>query len=223
MLPHPPKILKSLEPISLQNFEDEIELKNVSLNEASAESPISARNVDISGARFTAVDLYQFRLNKFRAEDFTITGGDLSVVNFSNSTFIRTEFTSTRLTGTNFTECMLEDVVFTSCKLDMATLRYAKFKRVIFRGCDFSETDFSGSSFEHVTFDACTIDKVRFDQCAIKSLDLTTSTIVELYGWSSLKNVIINQIQLIEVSPYLAHELGIKILADESDTGELKK
>ena len=218
MLPRPPKIPTILEPMTLLCFEDEAEIRNAAIAEVITTEPIQAHNLDISGVRLTSADLYKSRLNKFRAQDLVVSGGDFSVVNFSNSTFIRTEFSSVRLTGTNFTECTFEDVVFNGCKLDMATLRYAKFKRVIFRDCEFLETDFSGSTFEHAVFDTCTVDKVRFDQCTVKSLDLTSSTIIELNGWSSLRNTVINQIQLIEVSPYLAYELGIKIAAEEQDS-----
>lgn len=211
MNPKKPNISTELEAMTVIDLQEEAELVGLELCDAVLGNPIHAQNINVSGCKFNNVDIYESRLQKFRANDFIAERGDMSVVNYSNSTFIRSEFISIRLTGTNFTQTTFLDVVFSSCKLNMANFRYSKFKRVLFVDCEISEADFSGSSFELVVFENCTIEKVRFEQCTVKSLDVSESQISDTFGWLSMKNVTISPVQLIEISPLIAQEIGLQI------------
>jgi|GEM_PF-5848776 len=211
MNPKKPIISTELEAMTVIDLQEEAELVGLELYDAVLGNPIHAQNINVSGCKFNNVDIYESRLQKFRANDFIAERGDMSVVNYSNSTFIRSEFISIRLTGTNFTQTTFLDVVFSSCKLNMANFRYSKFKRVLFVDCEISEADFSGSSFELVVFENCTIEKVRFEQCTVKSLDVSESQISDTFGWLSMKNVTISPVQLIEISPLIAQEIGLQI------------
>jgi len=211
MNPKKPVISAELEAMTVIGLQEEAELVGLELYDAVLGNPIHAQNINVSGCKFNNVDIYESRLQKFRANDFIAERGDMSVVNYSNSTFIRSEFISIRLTGTNFTQTTFLDVVFSSCKLNMANFRYSKFKRVLFVDCEISEADFSGSSFELVVFENCTIEKVRFEQCTVKSLDVSESQISDTFGWLSMNNVTISPVQLIEISPLIAQEIGLQI------------
>jgi len=211
MNPKKPIISTELEAMTVIDLQEEAELVGLELYDAVLGNPIHAQNINVSGCKFNNVDIYESRLQKFRANDFIAERGDMSVVNYSNSTFIRSEFISIRLTGTNFTQTTFLDVVFSSCKLNMANFRYSKFKRVLFVDCEISEADFSGSSFELVVFENCTIEKVRFEQCTVKSLDVSESQISDTFGWLSMNNVTISPVQLIEISPLIAQEIGLQI------------
>ncbi len=211
MNPKKPDISAELEAMTVIDLQEEAELVGLELCDAVLGNPIHAQNINVSGCKFNNVDIYESRLQKFRANDFIAERGDMSVVNYSNSTFIRSEFISIRLTGTNFTQTTFLDVVFSSCKLNMANFRYSKFKRVLFVDCEISEADFSGSSFELVVFENCTIEKVRFEQCTVKSLDVSESQISDTFGWLSMNNVTISPVQLIEISPLIAQEIGLQI------------
>ena len=144
MNPKKPIISTELEAMTVIDLQEEAELVGLELYDAVLGNPIHAQNINVSGCKFNNVDIYESRLQKFRANDFIAERGDMSVVNYSNSTFIRSEFISIRLTGTNFTQTTFLDVVFSSCKLNMANFRYSKFKRVLFVDCEISEADFSG-------------------------------------------------------------------------------
>ena len=73
------------------------------------------------------------------------------------------------------------------------------------------ESDFLSAILHDVQFESCTLEKTIFDQVKCKQVDLRSSELLELSGWSSLRGAIIDSVQLAAIAPYLAQELGISI------------
>ena len=114
----------------------------------------------------------------------------------------------------DFNKTTLHDVTFKGCKLDMANFRFSDLRRVKFVDCTLVEADFLGATIHEVTFESCTLEKTEFNQAKCKQLDLRTSELHEISGWSSLKGATIDGMQLAAVAPYLARELGLTVRSD---------
>lgn len=93
----------------------------------------------------------------------------------------------------------------------MASFRFSKLDTVIFDSCVVDEIDFHGAELKNVKFINSNIDRIELAQSKLINVDLRDSTIVSIKRPSDLKGVIINNHQLIYLSPYLANEAGIKI------------
>jgi uncharacterized protein YjbI with pentapeptide repeats len=82
---------------------------------------------------------------------------------------------------------------------------------VRFIDCTLSETDFLGARLHDVEFQRSTLERTVFDQVRAQKLDLRSSELIDISGWRSLKGVTIDNLQLIAIAPYLAHELGFTV------------
>jgi uncharacterized protein YjbI with pentapeptide repeats len=116
-----------------------------------------------------------------------------------------------RCSGAQFQMCSIQDVVFKGCKLDLVNFRFAKLKNVIFRDCLVSDTDFYNAELTNVRFDKCNIEKIELSGTKNKNLDLRSSQLGSIHGSGSLKGAIIDQMQLMQLAPYLAQEIGLTI------------
>lgn len=167
--------------------------------------------LEIDSVIFDRLSLLQAQLPRIVARDLIARQSDLSSTVMADGAFNRVEFINCRMSGTDFSKASLHDVVFRGCKLDMANLRFADIRRVTFIDCTLVETDFLSATIQNVAFELCVLEKTIFDGAKCKQLDLRTSELRELSGWSSLKGAMIDPVQLTIIAPYLAHELGTTV------------
>lgn len=167
--------------------------------------------LEIDGVLFDRMSLLQAQLPRIVARDFVAKQSDFSSTLMADGAFNRAEFSHCRMSGVDFSKTSLHDVIFRGCKLDIANFRFADIRRVKFVDCTLSETDFLGATLHDVVFESCVLEKTIFDKVKCKQVDLRTSQLVDISGWGSLKGVIIDDIQLMSVAPYLAHELGLSV------------
>jgi uncharacterized protein YjbI with pentapeptide repeats len=176
-------------------------------------------NVDATNCSVTPLDLSDVRLEKVlltaaqcervNARDVVVKGGDMSATNFSNGAWNRAEFSNCRMTGVDFSKTSLHDVLFKDCLLTMANFRFADLRRVTFVDCMMSEADFLGARLVDADFETSNLEKAVFETVTCTRVNLSTSQLVDITGWKSLKGATIDAVQLMTVAPYLARELGI--------------
>ncbi len=171
--------------------------------------------LNISSVKLEKVQLTAAQLERVSAKDLVVLSTEFSSAHLANGVFNRTSFSNCRMTGVDFNKASLHDVLFSGCKLDMANFRFADLRRVKFTDCTFVESDFLGASLHDVTFESCTLEKTVFTQTKCKQVDLRSSELVEISGWTSLKGAAIDSVQLTIVAPYLANELGLIVRSDE--------
>jgi uncharacterized protein YjbI with pentapeptide repeats len=167
--------------------------------------------LDLDGVMIEKTIFLQSQLLRISARDVVAKQSDFSSTVMTDGAINRAEFSHCRMTGVDFNKSSLHDVIFRGCKLDMANLRFADLRRVQFIDCTLVETDFLGATLYEVTFESCVIEKTIFNRVQCKQVDFRTSQLIELSGWGSLKGVIIDNVQLMEVAPYLANELGLRV------------
>lgn len=186
------------------------DLEGVVLSDMDATN-IHVTSLEISSARLEKVILTAGQFERISARDVSLKQCDLSAAMLANGSINRAIFIGSRMTGIDFSKTNLHDVTFTSCKLDMANFRFADLRRVSFYDCTFTETDFIGATLHDVSLQGCNLERTIFNQVKCKQVDLRTSSISEVVGWKYLKGITIDNLQLVSVAPYLAHELGISV------------
>jgi uncharacterized protein YjbI with pentapeptide repeats len=93
----------------------------------------------------------------------------------------------------------------------MANFRFADMRRVKCVDCTFVDADFLGATLHDVSFESCMLERTVFTKANCKTVDLRSSDLLELSGWSALKGAMIDGAQLVAAAPYLANELGIVV------------
>lgn len=165
--------------------------------------------LDLSEVRLEKVLLTAAQCERVNARDVVVKGCDMSAANFSNGAWNRAEFTNCRMTGVDFSKTSLHDVLFKDCLLSMANFRFADLRRVEFVDCMMSEADFLNSRLVDVVFETSGLEKAVFESASCSRVNLSTSQLMDIVGWKSLKGATIDTTQLMSVAPSLAHELGI--------------
>lgn len=202
-----PRLLPQLEDGSIKDLL-EGELDEVRLYDIDA-TKTTVLALDISGVLLEKMGFLQAQLPRVTARDMVAKQCDFSSTVLADGAFNRVEFINCRMTGVDFNKASVHDVLFRGCKLDMANFRFADVRRVQFIDCTFVESDFLNATLHDVRFESCVLEKVTFDQAKCKQVDLRTSQLVELSGWSSLKGAVIDTAQLMAIAPYLASTLGV--------------
>lgn len=173
-----------------ERSDESIELSKTSTNKIEFE-PGSYRYIDIS--------------------DCTLTNCILNTVICFRSSLVRTEIDKGQMTGLQLPEGNFLDFTLKNSRANLSNFRNSKFKLCHFLETDLSEADFSGSKFNKVRFENCMLDKVDFSNCTFDNVEFIDCSLSTINGLTSFKGVSISEQNLIEISPILASELGIKI------------
>jgi uncharacterized protein YjbI with pentapeptide repeats len=204
-----PQLKSQLDEISFSTFL-EGDLEDVALrHDDGTNAHITA--LDMNGVVLEKVTLTAAQFERINARDIKVGQCDLSAATLTNGAINRAEFTHCRMAGIDFSKTALHDVLFKGCKLDMANFRFADMRRVKYIDCTFLDTDFLGATLHDVSFESCRLERTVFAKANCKSVDLRSSDLLEISGWSALKGATIDGAQLVAIAPYLANELGIVV------------
>lgn len=172
------------------------------------------------------IDLKSIELTGLKLEKLGLEAGKYNHIEFSDSlleklvgnnlqTFsslaVRCVFDSCQFTGLGLPQCNFKDVIFKNCRLNLANFRSSKFGRCIFIDCDLTETDFAMSTLNNAVFDNCQLDQTEFSNCTCETTEFKNCSLGQINGLAGLKNATISQLNLIELAPILANNLGLKI------------
>lgn len=211
--PAPPQLSTALDITDAKVLVAEAALSTTRLTDADA-SNVIARHMAWDEVSLERVGLASANLESLRANDIIMKDCDLSAARCSESSWLRVLCTGGRMSGWDVNKALLQDVEFRNCKLDMANFRFAKLERVSFVDCVLTEADFIGATMKHVRFESCLLERTDLTNATMQKVDLRTSQLVNIRGWTSMKGVIIDGSQLVAVAPYLAQEIGIVVEND---------
>ena len=207
--PHIPSDLKEVVDAETTLLKDE-SLSELWFNKSDL-SGVQIRSIALNESKLTSVNLAQAKLEKTAFLDVVIEGSSLVATNFTDSGWRSMQIIDSRCSGAQFQMRAIENAMFKGCKLDLANFRFAKLKNVIFRDCLISDTDFYNAELTNVHFDKCNIEKIELSGTKNKNLDLRSSQLGSIHGSGSLKGAIIDSMQLMQLAPYLAQEIGLTI------------
>jgi uncharacterized protein YjbI with pentapeptide repeats len=169
------------------------------------------------GARFmdcalTGCVVDETALGRARVLDSVLTGLRGVGTHLAESTFRDVELVDARLGGTQLHGAVLERVVVRGGKLDYLNLREARLRDVVFDSCVLVEPDFAGASLERVEFVDCALKGADFGGAALADVDLRGAVPLEIVrGLDRLSGAVISTGQLLDLAPFLAAELGIRV------------
>lgn len=207
----PPRLATVLTDAGATSFISEASLETCRLENIDLTGK-TARSVGLDEVMLVKVVLAETKLEKLSGRDIVARSCDLSAAQCSELSLQRASFEGGRMTGLDCSKGGLKDVVFTGCKLDMTNFRFTKLTRIKFIDCVLTDADFLGAEFLDVAFENCLLERTEFTHCKLKNVDLRSSQLIELKGWQYLKGAIIDGVQLMASAPYLANELGIKVM-----------
>lgn len=163
--------------------------------------------VAIAGTVLDGVQLRGLRLVDVRGERVSASSGD-----WRESGLQRVELREARLTGLDLGEAKLREARFVGCKLDYANFRFAAVEYVSFEDCVLVRADFQGAKLTSVRFEGCQLGEADFTKATLDRVDFRGSDVAGLGGsLLGLRGAIVDSLQLMDLSPQLAAELGIAV------------
>ena len=127
---------------------------------------------------------------------------------FSNSIFLRTEISGSKLMGVEDIESKLDNVLFSECLMDYCNFNNSKFVDSEFTDCKINQLFINEAVFKRLVFSGCSIRTLELFKSDLNTLDISGSEIEELLvDKDGLKGVVCNYDQAVG----LARQLGIII------------
>ncbi|WP_411129217.1 pentapeptide repeat-containing protein [Streptomyces sp. x-19] len=167
-------------------------------------------DVHLLDGRIAGLRAERTRLEKVRVDSVEFTACDLPSLHWSDSKVTRAAFRDCKLMGAVLERVTLDDVVFENCKLDYSTLTQVRTAgAVIFSSCSLRETVFEAVNLTKAAFDDCDLRLAEFNGGQCRGLDLRRNDLSQLRGLASLKHVIIDRAQTLQLAEALATELNV--------------
>lgn len=208
--PEPPDTDQSapLGRASISIITDRAAIEAVEFDEPFGE-PLRARDLAVSGTRFTNTALMSSTLPSFRATDSLFERADCSNATWIDARLVRCAFTGCKGTGLDLRGAALRDARFHECKLPDMFIQESSLDRVWFESCNLQHADFSGGKLDSVTIRNCDATGLRLLGARITALDLRGSRIDHLaIDASAVRNIIIDPLQ----APALTEALGARVV-----------
>ncbi|HST55443.1 MAG TPA: pentapeptide repeat-containing protein [Solirubrobacteraceae bacterium] len=208
---HAPDIdLEQLEAIAVESLQAQFDLEDVLLCAASLPDTnagsgrfkrVHLKDVELGASKLRAVQLADVLAERVEAANGDWGGAQLR----------RTLVSDARLTGLDLAEAHFEDVSFKGCKLDYANFRHSTIERVSFEDCVLTGADFQGARIHLTLFSRCQLQGADFSKAELSLVDLRSSELSFAGSVLGLRGAIIDPLQLMELAPALAQELGITV------------
>ena len=189
---------------------------------------------DYDGMRFAETDLSDQSGPGARFMDCELAGCVLDRTELVRARFIDSVLTGVRGVGTDLAEASLRDVEVVDArlggvqmhgavlervlvrggKIDYLNLRTARLRDVVFEGCVLSEPDFGEARLVRVEFRDCVLKRADFSSVRMESVDLRTVAELDIArGVERLAGAVISPVQLMELAPAFAAQIGVRVEA----------
>jgi len=205
--PVTPKIPKQLDAWDGEHDEIvEIDRVHVADADFTGATHLSVDTAQLSRIVFTGVSWREFAWADATGERIEAAGMQTYKANL-----LRTEFSDCRITGAEFAEAHFEDCTFRNVKFDDSGFRFAVFNRVCFENCMLRQADFGGAKLTNVSFSGCDFTGTSFMGAQCKNVDITHQDLIGSKAVLGLKGATISNVQLQQLAPILAAELGFHV------------
>ncbi|HEY2644187.1 MAG TPA: pentapeptide repeat-containing protein [Galbitalea sp.] len=108
-------------------------------------------------------------------------------------------------------DSVLENVQVIGGKIDFLNLRGAKLSDVLIEGATITELDLGGVTATRLAIRNCRIETIDFTRANCTAVDLRESTFARVNGIEGMRGTILSEVQLADLAPVLAAQLGIEI------------
>ena len=174
----------------------------------------------VPGLELADITLVDGKIGQIRADETSVTGTQVRSVEFTGCELrslrwtggkvSRTRFADCQLAGARFEDITLNHVIFDGCKMDYATLsRIRAAGPVMFTGCSLREAEFAGCDLTGSLFSRCDLAQASFGAGRYTGCDLRENDLSAVTGIHSLKRVVLDRAQLLQLAQALAAELQV--------------
>lgn len=161
--------------------------------------------------RLVRVDLSQTKLRRVRIVDSELEHIEADGADWLWSHIARTTIRDSRLLGIQLGGAELREVTFENCRLDMASLRQIDAAGLEFRDCSLRDSELNEAKIRASRFSGCELRGADFTNAQLHDVDLRGSGLAIARGHAGLSGAIVDTVQLIELAPALAAEIGITV------------
>jgi fluoroquinolone resistance protein len=120
-------------------------------------------DVELVGADLSDTNAEQLTLRRCRFVEVTLAHADWEGLTCASCSFVRCQFTGTRLTGASFTHCGFFDADSSrGCSFAGARLRFASFKECTLDSCAFADADLAHLTLTESRAIGATFHKAAF-------------------------------------------------------------
>ncbi|WP_051950657.1 pentapeptide repeat-containing protein [Actinacidiphila yeochonensis] len=170
------------------------------------------------GGRISGLTAQRTQLEKILVDSVEFSGCALASLRWTDSKVSRAVFRDCKLMGATLEDVTLDNVLFENCKFDYSTLtRVRTAGPVIFSKCSLRETTFSAADLGAALIDECDLRLTEFDGGKYRGLDLRGNDLSQLRGLASLKQVVIDHAQTLQLADALTAELDVTLGEDLDD------
>ena len=160
---------------------------------------------------FDGCDLSELRAPRARFADTTLYAVHGAGVDLAEIEWLDCAVSGARLGAVQLYGAELRRVRFEGGKIEFLNLRGATLREVQFVDCLLTEPDFGAATLEKVGFEGCRLVSPDFSQATMKDVDLSAADLVAPRGLTSLAGATISRLQLLDLAPALADQLGIRV------------
>ncbi|MET8183873.1 pentapeptide repeat-containing protein [Streptomyces sp. NPDC005336] len=173
------------------------------------------RDLDLADAhlvdgRITGLKTRRTRFHQLRVDSVEFSGSDLASLQWTDSKISRAVFRDCKLMGAVFEDVTFDNVLLENCKLDYSTFtRVRAAGPVIFSTCALHETTFAATDLGAAPDRRLRSAADRVRRWEYRGLDLQGNDLSQLRGLASLKQIVIEKSQTLQLAEALAAELDV--------------
>ncbi len=212
--------MKILQPTLIRDLDTILDIKST-LESDDTITDASIDNADMVGFTQKYISLSESRINKGDFSSISIERSDIFSCEFKNCNFTASKLPNSswhvvlvdgaRCSGMQVSNSTFKNVRFANSKLELMNFRFSTIENCVFEDCVLDDVDFYNAKLKNVAFINCTINNITFASAKMLKVDISKSQLEGIKGSSSLKGLTISYDQLMQLAPYFAAEVGIKI------------
>lgn len=178
-------------------------------------------DADLSGRDLTGITLRECALDGVGLDDTNLRGARLietvltsvqaPVLRMSRSTWQDVLLERSRLGSAELFDTTWNGVRIRQCKLGCVNLRGARLTDVIFEDCTIDELDLGGVTATRVAFPGTNVNTLDVTRATLKHVDLRGLDFRAVHGLEGLAGATVNELQVAELAPLFAAQLGIVV------------
>jgi uncharacterized protein YjbI with pentapeptide repeats len=173
----------------------------------------SAEHARFLECTFQRCDLSEVRAPRARFADTGMYAVHGAGVDLAETSWLDCVVQGARLGAVALYGAELRRVRFEGCKIEFLNLRGASLAQVSFIDCQLLEPDFTEAQLDGVDFSGSRLVAADFARSRMKAVDLSGAEVSAPRGLAGLRGATISRLQLIDLGPSFAAELGI-VVAD---------
>ena len=165
----------------------------------------------LNESRLGRASLVAAQVRGSRLVDVTISGCDLSGIDWDEASLTRVEIIDARLSSAQLCRTRLRDVRFVECRIDDVNFAMATAERVRFQGCQMQRTDFRAARFAGVAWWECDLTDAEFSQITLERAQMHGSRIDGVRGAADLRPISIDDDQRSAFAEHWLAAMGVTV------------